>query len=119
MAFDEQLAERIRAVLDERPDLDERRMFGGIAFLLSGHMACGVVGTDLMLRLGRSGAESALAEPHVRPMDFTGRPSSTMVFVEPAGTASDQALAAWLRRAAEHVRALPAKTKPTSAQDNG
>ena len=119
MAFDEQLAERIRTVLDGRQDLEERRMFGGIAFLLSGHMACGVVGTDLMLRLGRSGAESALAEPHVRPMDFTGRPSSTMVFVDRDGTASDQALAVWLRRATEHVRTLPAKTKPTAPRDNG
>jgi TfoX/Sxy family transcriptional regulator of competence genes len=119
MAFDEQLAERIRAVLEGRPDVQERRMFGGIAFLLSGHMACGIVGTDLMVRLGREGTESALAEPHVRPMDFTGRPSSTMVFVDREGTASDGALAAWVHRAADHARTLPAKARPTSPRKGG
>ena len=84
-------------------------MFGGIAFLVGGHMACGVVGDELMLRLGADGADVALGEPHVRPMDFTGRPMSTMVFVGPAGIASDAALAGWIGRALAYVQTLPPK----------
>ena len=85
-------------------------MFGGLAFLVGGHMACGIVGDELMLRLGVEGADAALDEPHVRPMDFTGKPLSTMVFVEPAGLQSDQPLAAWIERALNFVRTLPPKT---------
>lgn len=86
-------------------------MFGGLAFLVNGHMACGIVGDELMLRLGTEGADAALDEPHVRPMDFTGKPLSTMVFVEPVGLQSDQALAAWIERALNFVRTLPPKTR--------
>ena len=71
MAFDEALADRVRDVLAARPELSERRMFGGIAFMLAGNMCCGVIGEDLLVRLGDD-AERALAEPHTRPMDFTG-----------------------------------------------
>lgn len=110
MSFDEQLADRTRAALEGLADVRERRMFGGLTFLVSGHMACGIVGTDLMVRLGREETESALAEPHVRPMDFTGRPSSTMVFVDRDGTATDGALADWVHRAADYARTLPPKT---------
>ena len=85
-------------------------MFGGLAFLVNGHMACGIVGDELMLRLGAARADAALDEPHVRPMDFTGKPLSTMVFVEPAGLQSDQPLAAWIERALNFVRTLPPKT---------
>ena len=69
-------------------------------------MACGIVGSDLMVRLGREGSEVAVAEPHVRPMDFTGRPSATMVYVDTSGTATDVALAAWVQRAVSHARTL-------------
>ena len=86
-------------------------MFGGLAFLVNGHMACGIVGDELMLRLGVEGADTALDELHVRPMDFTGKPLSTMVFVEPAGLLSDRALAAWVERAVSFVRTLPPKTR--------
>ncbi len=109
MAFDERLAERIASALADAPDLREQQMFGGIAFLVGGHMVCGVVGDDLMLRLGADAADVALGEPHVRPMDFTGRPMSTMVFVEPAGIESDAALADWIERAMTYVQTLPAK----------
>ncbi len=85
-------------------------MFGGIAFLIGGHMACGIVGDELMLRLGEQGADAALDEPHVRPMDFTGKPMSTMVFVEPAGIESDEVLAGWITRAVAYVQMLPPKT---------
>jgi TfoX/Sxy family transcriptional regulator of competence genes len=110
MAFDDRLAQRIRDVLAEVPDVSERRMFGGLAFLVGGHMACGIVASDLMLRLGDAGADTALDRPHVRPMDFTGRPMRTMVYVAAEGIVADRALRQWVRAAVEHVRALPPKT---------
>lgn len=110
MAYDEQLAERIRAILAaERDDVRERKMFGGIAFMAGGHMCVGVIGEDLMARLGEDGADAALDEPHTRPMDFTGRPMKNMVYVEPAGTATDAALRDWIRRALAFVETLPPK----------
>ena len=110
MAFDERLAERVSAVLLDVPDVREQQMFGGIAFLVGGHMACGIVGDELMLRLGDEGADAALDQPHVRPMDFTGRPMGTMVFLEPAGVETDEELAGWIARALMYVQKLPPKT---------
>jgi TfoX/Sxy family transcriptional regulator of competence genes len=110
MAFDQRLAERVSVALEDIPDVREQQMFGGVAFLVGGHMACGVVGDELMLRLGEEGVDAALGERHVRPMDFTGRPMSTMVFVESAGIKSDRALAGWIRLALTHVETLPPKT---------
>ena len=109
MAFDQRLAERVSGVLEDVPDVREQQMFGGIAFIVGGHMACGIVGEELMLRLGEEGADAALDEPHVRPMDFTGKPMRTMVFVEPAGIASVSALAGWVARALTFVETLPPK----------
>jgi TfoX/Sxy family transcriptional regulator of competence genes len=83
MAYDEALAQRVRDLLAPREELTEREMFGGIAFMLAGNMACGVIGGDLLVRLGKEDAERALGEPHVRPMDFTGRPMKTTVYVDP------------------------------------
>jgi TfoX/Sxy family transcriptional regulator of competence genes len=111
MAFDEGLAERLRALLERVPDVREQRMFGGLAFLVGGHMACGVVGDELMLRLGQAGADAALEQPDVRAMDFTGRPMTTMVFVAPAGIESQPALERWVRQAVAHVGQLPKKTR--------
>jgi TfoX/Sxy family transcriptional regulator of competence genes len=84
-------------------------MFGGLAFMVAGHMACGIVGDDLMLRLGEDDADAALDEPHTRPMDFTGKPMKSMVYVAPAGTETDPALVAWVKRATAHARTLPPK----------
>jgi TfoX/Sxy family transcriptional regulator of competence genes len=84
VAYDDDLANRIRAVLPHGAAVTERQMFGGLAFMLGGHMACGVVKDALMVRLGPEGADRALKQPHVRPLDFTGRPMRGMVFVEPA-----------------------------------
>jgi TfoX/Sxy family transcriptional regulator of competence genes len=108
MAYDEKVADRIRDVLEGQADVSERRMFGGIAFMVNGNMACGVVGGDLMLRLGAEGAEAALARPHVREMDFTGRPMTGMVYVDPAGQRG-VGLRTWVERAVAHARSLPAK----------
>jgi TfoX/Sxy family transcriptional regulator of competence genes len=96
--------------MDDVPDVSERRMFGGLAFLVGGHMACGIVGNDLMLRLGEAGADAALDRPHVRPMDFTGRPIRTMVYIAGDGIVADSALRRWVERAVEYVRTLPPKT---------
>jgi TfoX/Sxy family transcriptional regulator of competence genes len=108
VAYDEDLAERVRAVLRPAEAVIERHMFGGLAFLLNGHMFCGVVKDTLMIRLGPDGAGRALTQPHVRPMDFTGRPMKGMVFVEPDGL-EDAALRHWVDAAAAFARALPPK----------
>jgi TfoX/Sxy family transcriptional regulator of competence genes len=108
MAYDEDLADRVRAVLPDGEPVDERRMFGGLAFMLRGHMFCGVVKDTLMVRLGADAAEEALARPYVRPMDFTGRPMKNMVFVEPGGLVGT-ALRRWVDAAAEYARGQPSK----------
>lgn len=90
--------DRIRQILQRITPFEEKKMFGGIAFMVSGNMTCGMTKDDLMLRLGNEGAAAALGEAHVRPMDFTGRPLKSMVFVAPDGFASDEDLERWLRR---------------------
>ncbi len=74
MPYDEGLAERIRGILDNRRDVSERRMFGGIAFMIRGHMSVGIVKDDLMVRVGPETYDNLVRQPHSRPMDFTGRP---------------------------------------------
>ncbi|HWC09364.1 MAG TPA: TfoX/Sxy family protein [Solirubrobacterales bacterium] len=110
MAYSEALADRIRDALTRRAEVSEREMFGGIAFMLGGNMAVGVIGEDLMVRLGPD-AERALAEPHVRPMDFTGKPMKTSIYVSPEGTASDADLASWVEAGADYAQSLPPKPK--------
>jgi TfoX/Sxy family transcriptional regulator of competence genes len=107
MAYDQDLADRVRAVLPAEP-VTERQMFGGLTFMLNGHMFCGVVKDTLMVRLGPDGADRALDRPHVRPMDFTGRPMKSMVFVEPGGL-HGAALRDWVTAAADYARELPPK----------
>jgi TfoX/Sxy family transcriptional regulator of competence genes len=109
VAYDEQLAERIRVVLADAPDMIERKMFGGIAFMLGEHMVCGVVRENLMLRLGPAGVDGALAEPHTSPMTFTGPPMRSMVYVEPAGVREEADLERWVGRARVFVATLPPK----------
>ena len=108
MAYDEKLANRVRDILEGDPGITERKMFGGLAFMANGHMACGITGDELMLRLGTEGAENALKRAHVRPMDFTGRPMKGMVFVEPAGLRG-AALGRWVTEAMTFARTLPPK----------
>jgi TfoX/Sxy family transcriptional regulator of competence genes len=108
MAYDEDLADRVRVVLPAAGEVTERKMFGGLAFMLGGHMFCGIVKDDLMVRLGPDAADRALDEPHVRPMDFTGRPMKGMVYIEPAGLAGP-ALRRWVDAAADYARSLPPK----------
>ena len=96
MGYDEQLAERIRKVLDGRPDVIEKKMFGGLTFMVRGHMACGIVKDELMVRVGAETYEAALERPHARPMDFTGRPMKRMIYVAKPGFRTAAALRVWV-----------------------
>ncbi|MDP9023092.1 MAG: TfoX/Sxy family protein [Actinomycetota bacterium] len=110
VAYDEDLADRVRVVLGEvRGDWDERKMFGGLAFMVAGHMTVGVLGDDLLVRVGKEAYDDALAEPHAREMDFTGRPMTGMVFVGNSGVAADTDLRTWIGRGLDHTRCLPPK----------
>lgn len=109
MAYSERLAGRIRRILASAGDMSEIKMFGGVCFTLGGHMCCGVVGDELVVRVGPTAYEAALGRPHARPMDFTGRPLRGMVFVGPAGWRSDPGLRAWIGRGARYVSSLPAR----------
>lgn len=109
MPFDEGLAQRVRELLEDDPQASERKMFGGLAFMLGGNMCCGIVGDELMVRVGPDGYEAALAQPDVREMDFTGRAMRGMVYVSAAGIEGDAELEAWVRRGIEHARSLPPK----------
>ena len=109
MAYNEKVAERIREIFKGRKDIQEKKMFGGIAFMLGGNMCCGIVDDRLMLRLGHDGVKAALAEPHTAEMDFTGRVIRTMLYVEPEGIASDDSLASWIGKAAAFAETLPPK----------
>jgi TfoX/Sxy family transcriptional regulator of competence genes len=109
VAYDEALSERIRLALAGRDGITERKMFGGIGFMLNGNMCCGVHGEELIVRLGPEGGDRALDEPHTRPMDFTGRPMTGLVMVEPAALEADQELERWVDRAIGYVSVLPPK----------
>ena len=109
MAFDEKLASGIRAHLGKRSGVSERKMFGGITFLLQGNMCCGVHRNALIVRLGPEEAGRALAEPHTRVFDLTGRPMKAWVLVEPEGLATVAELGKWVDRAAKWASSLPPK----------
>ena len=120
MAYDLGLADRIRVVLGRLGDFSERKMFGGICFLVNGHMCCGIVKSDLMLRLTPETATAALRERHTKPMDFTGRPMKSMIYVEAAGIDLDSSLEKWVRSAEQVARALPGKVgKPLRTVKKG
>jgi TfoX/Sxy family transcriptional regulator of competence genes len=108
MAYDEDLAGRARAVMPADAEVTERKMFGGLAFLLRGHMFAGIVGSELMVRVGDEAAQRALELDHVREMDFTGRPMKNMIFVQPAGL-HGPALERWITAAADYARTLTPK----------
>ena len=111
MAYDEGLAERIRVAVADRPAVAEKKMFGGLAFMLNDYMFCGVTNEELMARVGPDNYESALSKAHVREMDFTGRPMKGYVFVNPEGVESDDDLQYWVDLCAEFVQTLPPKKK--------
>lgn len=108
MTFDAQLADRVRDALPFGL-ASERKMFGGIAWMVQGNMCCGILGDDLIVRLGAERGEEALREPHVRPFDFTGRPMRNIVFVAAEGVADDEALQRWVDDGLDFALSLPPK----------
>jgi hypothetical protein len=110
VSYDAEVAERIRRSLSGRDDVTEKQMVGGgLSFLVGGHLCCGVAGAALMVRVGPDGRRPALAEPHVRPMQFAGRAMSGFVCVDPPGFGSDEDLRRWLQRGLDVVAGLPAR----------
>lgn len=109
MAYSEELADRIRDAIDGRPGVAERKMFGGIAWMVNGNMACGILGEDLMVRLERDDAKAALTEEHVGPMEFTGRPMRGFIVVAAAGIDDVDALGRWVDVGADFAESLPPK----------
>jgi hypothetical protein len=111
MAYDEGVAERLRELFADRTDIVEKKMFGGIAFMLSGSMCCGVVDDTLMARVGPDQYGDALNLPHVREMDFTGRPMKGFIYVSPKGFESDESLRQWVSLCERFCQSLPPKHK--------
>ncbi len=109
MAYDEEVAKRIRKALARHAGVTEKKMFGGIAFMLHGNMCCGVIGDKLMIRVGADQYEEILSRPHVRKMDFTGRPMKGFVYVESAGFASEKDLKDCVSRGVRYALSLPSK----------
>ncbi len=109
MAFDAVLAHRIRSILGLGNGVSERKMFGGIAFMDRGNMCVGIIGEDLMVRVGATVLADALALPGTRPMDFAGRPSPGVVYVVADVLTTDQELAAWVGRGLQFTATLPPK----------
>lgn len=110
MAYDEQLADRVRAVIALREQVSERKMFGGVAWMIAGNMACALIGGELLVRLSREDVDAALAEPLTRPADMTGKPMRGFVIVEAEAVASDEGLAGWVDAGADFAASLPAKS---------
>lgn len=108
MAYNEELLDRMREALADH-EVREQKMFGGVSFMLQGNFCCGVTGDDMVVRVGPDGYEQALAQPHAREMDFTGRPMTGWVFVSDEGWASDAALERWIGRGVTFTLTLPAK----------
>ncbi len=109
MAYDEGLAERVRKALKRRRGVSEKQMFGGLSFLIDGNMSCGIVGDELMVRVGPDAHQESLRRPHARKMDFTGRALTGYVYVAATGLRTDADLKAWVDRGVRFARTLPAK----------
>jgi hypothetical protein len=109
VAYDEGLAQRIRKVLAGEVGLTEKKMFGGVGFMVRGNMACGVHGANLIVRGGPARYQEALAQPHARVFDMTGRPMVGWVEVAPPGVASAAELRGWVSLGVAYAKTLPAK----------
>ena len=109
MAYDEGLAQRVREVIAELPGYVEKKMFGGVGYMLQGNMACGVNKDDLIIRVGPDHYKEALEQPHTREFDLTGRPMKGWVVVIPEGCASDSDLQEWIAKGVSYALSLPAK----------
>jgi hypothetical protein len=109
MGYDNTIADRVRRILSRRRDVVEKRMVGGLSFMVRGSMCCGVTGTALMVRVGPEARGWALAQPHVRPMTFAGKALAGFVCVDPEGFRTETALATWVQRGIDFVSAMPPK----------
>ena len=109
MAYSEELADRVRAFLATRSGVREQKMFGGLCFMLDGNMACGVLGSELVVRVGKENLDDALSRAYSRPFDMTGRPMRSFVYVSAEGLATDEGLAEWARRGIAYAESLPPK----------
>ena len=109
MAYDERLTERVLHILAAEPSLVQKKMFGGVAVMLQGNLACGVLRSDLIVRVPKDEYEAALAKPHVREMDFTSRPMRGWVVVGPEATDNDASLEDWVATGAAYALSLPPK----------
>lgn len=109
MPYDEALAARVRPLLSRKRSFSEKKMFGGVGFLLGGNMCVGVWKEFLIVRTGPKGYEDALDQPHVRKFDITGKVMTGWVMVEPGGLESDEDLKAWVKLAARFAGSLPEK----------
>ena len=109
MAYDEGLAHRIREILSDQPGLVEKKMFGGVGFMLHGNMACGVNKESLVVRVGPEQHETALSRPKAKPFDLTGRPMKGWVLIEPDGYETDEGLKGWVQQGVDFALSLPPK----------
>ncbi|MFN8006769.1 MAG: TfoX/Sxy family protein [Terriglobia bacterium] len=116
MSYDESIAQRVRALLVNRTDVIEKKMFGGLTFLVRHNMCCGVVGADLVVRVGAEGHRAALEQPGAREMDFTGRPLKGLVYVRKRAVESDENLRQWVDRGLNFVLSLPPKQNSSAAR---
>lgn len=109
MAYDEGIAQRIRDALGPRTDVEERSMFGGVAFLINGNMSVGVTKESMTIRMAKEGHLQVLTEPHVRPMDFTGRPMKGWVYLDANAVDDEEEFRSWVARGVAYAESLPAK----------
>ena len=109
MSYDEGLAERISELFQDRNDVEEKKMFGGLCYMVSNHMCCGIVKDTLMARVGPGNYKKCLAKKHAREMDFTGKALKGMIYVAPKGIESDENLVEWVNYCTDFVESLPAK----------
>ena len=109
MAYDEGLVQRVRERLAGQNSVEEKKMFGGISFMVQGNFSCGVSSDDLVVRVGPDKYADALAHPDTREMDFTGRPMKGWVYVNPDGYESDENLSYWVSQGLDFALSLPPK----------
>lgn len=109
MAYDQELADRLRKAVGKRNGLVEKKMFGGLSFLLNGNMAVGVLANELILRIDPAQNDKILKKPHARQFDFTGKPMVGWIFVGSGGVKTEKSLKQWAELGLDYAASLPAK----------
>ncbi len=111
MTYNSELAARMRSAISTFAQATEKKLFGGVCFLVNGNMACGVHGDGLIVRIGEAAYAETMRKPHVRAFDLTGRPMKGWIFVDPPGYADDDTLKAWVATGIDFAANLPPKEK--------